>query len=120
MRGLGHDNILSMDGVYVDLKEDSLWVRMELMERSLADIIGLVGEGLQLQERTIARFTSDVSCGLSESSILLTVCQILLALEYLRSHNIAHRDVRSDNLLLNKHGVLKLGAFCPPSSPDSN
>ncbi|KJA17839.1 hypothetical protein HYPSUDRAFT_145905 [Hypholoma sublateritium FD-334 SS-4] len=95
MRGLGHENILSMDGVYVDLREDSLWVRMELMERSLADIIGLVGEGLQLQERTIARFASD----------------ILLALEYLRSHNIAHRDVRSDNLLLNKHGVLKLADF---------
>jgi len=49
-----------MDGVYVDLVEDSLWVRMELMERSLADIIGLVGNGLQLQERTIARFASDV------------------------------------------------------------
>jgi len=58
--GLGHENVLGMDGVYVDLVEDSLWVRMELMERSLADIIGLVGDGLQLQERTIARFASDV------------------------------------------------------------
>ncbi|KAF8966927.1 kinase-like protein [Flammula alnicola] len=95
MRGLGHDNVLGMDGVYVDLVEDSLWVRMELMERSLADIIGLVGDGLQLQERTIARFASDVLC----------------ALEYLQKHNIAHRDVRSDNLLLNKHGVLKLADF---------
>ncbi|KAF9480273.1 hypothetical protein BDN70DRAFT_857053 [Pholiota conissans] len=95
MRGLGHDNILGMDGVYVDLQEDSLWVRMELMERSLADIIGLVGDGLQLQERTIARFASDVLC----------------ALEFLQRHNIAHRDVRSDNLLLNKQGVLKLADF---------
>ena len=58
--GLGHENVLGMDGVYVDLVEDSLWVRMELMERSLADIIGLAGDGLQLQERTIARFASDV------------------------------------------------------------
>ena len=24
-------------------------------------------------------------------------------------HLIAHRDVRSDNLLLNKHGIIKLG-----------
>ncbi|KAF8176288.1 kinase-like domain-containing protein [Pholiota molesta] len=95
MRGLWHDNVLGMDGVYVDLQEDSLWVRMELMERSLADIISLVGDGLQLQERTIARFTSDVLC----------------ALEYLQRHNIAHRDVRSDNLLLDKHGVLKLADF---------
>ncbi|KIM41724.1 hypothetical protein M413DRAFT_71058 [Hebeloma cylindrosporum] len=93
--GLGHENVLGMDGVYVDLVEDSLWVRMELMERSLADIIGLAGDGLQLQERTIARFASDVLC----------------ALEYLQKHHIAHRDVRSDNLLLNKHGVLKLADF---------
>ncbi|KAF9553865.1 kinase-like protein [Agrocybe pediades] len=90
-----HDNILGMDAVYVDLLEDSLWVRMELMERSLADIIALAGDGLQLQERVLARFTSD----------------ILSALDYLQKHNIAHRDVRSDNLLLNKHGVLKLAEF---------
>ncbi|PPQ90271.1 LOW QUALITY PROTEIN: hypothetical protein CVT25_013096 [Psilocybe cyanescens] len=95
MRGLGHENVLGMDGVYVDLVEDSLWVRMELMERSLADIIALVGDGLQLQERTIARFASDVLC----------------ALEFLQKHNISHRDVRSDNLLLNKNGVLKLADF---------
>jgi len=33
---------------------------------------------------------------------------VLLALEYLQKQRIAHRDVRSDNLLLNSHGVLKL------------
>lgn len=64
MKGLGHTNVLGMDAVYVDLVEDSLWVRMELMERSLADIIGLVGEGLMLQDRMIARFASDV-CSVS-------------------------------------------------------
>ncbi|KAF5376046.1 hypothetical protein D9615_007666 [Tricholomella constricta] len=92
MKGLWHDNVLSMDAVYVDLVEDTLWIRMELMERSLADIIGLVGQGLILQDRTIARFAGDV----------------LLALEYLQSQRIAHRDVRSDNLLLNSKGILKL------------
>lgn len=95
MRGLWHENVLGMDALYVDLSEDSLWIRMELMERSLADIVGLVGDGLMLQDRMIARFASD----------------ILLALEYLQKHHIAHRDVRSDNLLLNKHGILKLTDF---------
>ena len=60
MKGLGHENVLGMDGVYVDLVEDSLWVRMELMERSLADMVGLVGDGLMLQDRMLARFASDV------------------------------------------------------------
>ena len=62
MRGLWHDNVLSMDAVYVDLMEDALWIRMELMERSLADLIGLIGNGLMLQERMMARFASDVCC----------------------------------------------------------
>ena len=60
MKGLSHENMLGMDGVYVDLVEDSLWVRMELMERSLADLVGLVGDGLMLQDRMLARFASDV------------------------------------------------------------
>ena len=60
MRGLWHENVLGMDALYVDLSEDSLWIRMELMERSLADIVGLVGDGLMLQDRMIARFASDV------------------------------------------------------------
>lgn len=38
---------------------------------------------------------------------------MLLALEYLQKRHISHRDVRSDNLLLNKDGVLKIGLeFC--------
>jgi len=48
-----------------------------------------------VQERMIARFASDV----------------LLALEYLQKRHISHRDVRSDNLLLNKDGVLKIADF---------
>lgn len=61
MKGLWHSHVLSVDAVYVDLVEDSVWLRMELMERSLADVIVLVESGLVLQERTIARFASDVS-----------------------------------------------------------
>ncbi|KAF8626028.1 hypothetical protein AX15_005118 [Amanita polypyramis BW_CC] len=106
MKGLFHQNVLTMDALYVDLMEDSLWIRMELMERSLADVVSLVDSGLMLHDRMIARFASDV----------------LQALQFLQQHDIAHRDVRSDNLLLNLHGVLKLADFSgavqvSPSSP---
>lgn len=60
LRELSHKNILSLDALYVDLMEDTLWIRMELMERSLPDVIALVDDGLVLQERTMARFASDV------------------------------------------------------------
>ena len=61
LKGLMHPNVLGMDALYVDLVEDSVWIRMELMERSLADAIELVGEGLVLVERVISRFANDVS-----------------------------------------------------------
>ncbi|TFK24887.1 hypothetical protein FA15DRAFT_669093 [Coprinopsis marcescibilis] len=95
MKGLGHENIIGLDGLYMDFLEDTLWIRMELMERSLADVLSLVDQGLMLQDRMMARFASD----------------ILHGLEYLEKHFIAHRDVRSDNLLVNKHGVLKITDF---------
>ncbi|KAJ7607403.1 hypothetical protein FB45DRAFT_1135466 [Roridomyces roridus] len=88
--------VLGLDALYVDLMDDALWIRMELMERSLADVVGLVDAGLRIQEpRVLARFASDM----------------LQALDYLQKHGIAHRDLRSDNLLLNSQGVLKLTDF---------
>ena len=35
--------------------------------------------------------------------------QTLTALSFLQAHGISHRDVRSDNLLVNHNGVVKLG-----------
>ena len=59
--GMGH--VLIMEALYVDLQEDSLWIRMELMERSLADVVALVEDGHmeKMDEKVVARFASDVS-----------------------------------------------------------
>ncbi|KIN95171.1 hypothetical protein M404DRAFT_166480 [Pisolithus tinctorius Marx 270] len=95
LKNLEHEHILLLDGVTVVALDTSLWIRMELMERSLADVIALVAEGLALQERMVGRFTSDVLVGLG----------------YLQKQQIAHRDVRSDNLLLNAAGVVKIADF---------
>jgi p21-activated kinase 1 len=60
MRGIHCENILSMDALYVDPVEDTLWVRMELMTRSLSSIIELSRVGLALSDRLIAGCTKDV------------------------------------------------------------
>ena len=59
--GMAH--VLIMQAMYVDLQEDSLWIRMELMERSLADVVALVEQGHleRIDEKVAARFASDVS-----------------------------------------------------------
>lgn len=53
--------------------------------------------------------------------ILIYHCnQVAMALSFLNSCGIAHRDVRSDNLLVNQSGVVKLGTrsscFCATKS----
>ena len=80
LRGARHPHVLQMEGLYVDLVEDSLWIGMELMERSLADMLGVGadeeeegeedGPGaaaaagvavVTITENMIARFAWDVS-----------------------------------------------------------
>lgn len=126
LKNLDHEHLLLLDAIYVGSNtiqdeetksasavDTSLWIRMELMERSLADVIGLVAEGLVLQDRLIGRFASDVSVPYSSipGQVLMVVRQILHGLDYLQRQHIAHRDVRSDNLLVNAAGVVKLGAL---------
>jgi serine/threonine protein kinase len=43
-RVLRHANVLRMERLYVDVAEESLWIGMELMDRSLADVLAVVGE----------------------------------------------------------------------------
>lgn len=124
LKGLWHEHVLGIDAMYVDLTEDSLWIRMELMHRSLTDVLMYVKDGpLVLAERVMARFVYDVSTFFFLPlffSFFLTDfffaslpfrIQVLLALDYLQQHNIAHRDIRSDNLLINPEGMLKLADF---------
>ena len=69
-RALRHANVLRMERLYVDVVEESLWIGMELMDRSLADVLGVVGEEaldgggpVAVTEKMIARFVWDVSGG---------------------------------------------------------
>lgn len=37
--------------------------------------------------------------------------EVVLALEYLHNHNIVHRDIKPDNMLIGQQGHLKLTDF---------
>ncbi|KAI9316365.1 kinase-like domain-containing protein [Dichotomocladium elegans] len=92
-----HPNVVEYIGCYST--GDEIWVVMECMDVALADIIAVNmeqddHEGI-LTESHIARIARD---------ILRALCRI----HYL--HRI-HRDIRSDNILLNTRGEVKLSDF---------
>jgi len=59
LRDVQHENLLGYHSLY--FAEDALWLRMELMDRSCADLLALYEVGLVVDEKHIACVTRDVS-----------------------------------------------------------
>lgn len=57
---------------------------------------------------------------LDESVILIILKEILIALEYLHNQGKIHRDLKSQNILLNNHGEVKLTDFGVSTQLSSN
>jgi len=88
MKKIHHPTIVDFKGAW---KKDAgtVWVIMELMDGTvLSKLLGHI----KLQFEHIARIT----------------LSILEALKYLHENNILHRDLKSDNILINAKGQVKL------------
>ncbi|KAI8595334.1 kinase-like domain-containing protein [Dissophora ornata] len=100
MKASHHPNIVAFVGCHLSSSE--LWMVMERMDISLADVIAInpftgqhhPDQGL-LQECHMARVAKDT----------------LEAISYLHQHERIHRDIRSDNILLGMDGRVKLADF---------
>uniref|UniRef100_A0A8C5BFH2 non-specific serine/threonine protein kinase n=2 Tax=Gadus morhua TaxID=8049 RepID=A0A8C5BFH2_GADMO len=90
MRGLQHPNIVQMFDSFETDKE--VVVVTEYAEGELFQILEDDGQLPETQVQEIA-------------------CQLVSALYYLHSHRILHRDMKPQNILLGKCGVVKLCDF---------
>ena len=89
-----HPNVVQMLGIHYPTPEAKLpWLVMELMESSLKDFLHR-----NLDQNKVPLYT--------KLSILVDICQ---GLEFLHGQDIIHRDLSSNNVLLTKHCVAKIG-----------
>ncbi|EPY52665.1 STE/STE20/PAKA protein kinase Shk2 [Schizosaccharomyces cryophilus OY26] len=91
MRESFHPNIVSFLDAFL-IKDRHLWVIMEYMNAgSLTNII----QQHKLTEEHVAR-------------ICLEICK---GIQHLHARNVIHRDIKSDNVLLDKQGNIKITDF---------
>ena len=90
-----HPNIVQFIGIYYpNPNADLPWLVMELMYTNVTGLVEQRGK----EKKDIPLYF--------KMSILVDACQ---GLRFLHSKNIAHRDLSSNNILLTKHFVAKIG-----------
>lgn len=90
----GHANVVQYLGHFYDEKLSEMRIFMEFIEGG-----------------TLASKVKELESGLSLSSIRNYMRQILQGLDYIHSKGVVHRDLKGENILVTKDGVLKLTDF---------
>ncbi|KAF2114795.1 kinase-like domain-containing protein [Lophiotrema nucula] len=93
MKDSKHPNIVNFLDAFLQEEQSELWVVMEFMEGgALTDII-------------------DNNPSISEDQIATICLETCKGLEHLHNQNIIHRDIKSDNVLLDGRGNVKITDF---------
>jgi len=93
MKSAKHKNIVAFFGAYQ--VESKIWVVMELMDAGCLTEILDEFETLKMTEIQMSRVCNDV----------------LLAIYHMHGMHCIHRDIKSDNILINSKGHIKLADF---------
>ncbi|EJS41829.1 skm1p [Saccharomyces arboricola H-6] len=96
-----HENIVNFLEAYI-IDAEELWVIMEYMEGGcLTDILDAAAE----------TSSGKRSSPLNETQMAYIVKETCQGLMFLHDNKIIHRDIKSDNILLNSQGLVKITDF---------
>ncbi|KPI82422.1 putative protein kinase, partial [Leptomonas seymouri] len=99
MKKLRHRNIVSLYEVIDDPSADKLYLVMQYVDK------GVVA-------KVEVRANSDYVCDpIPPAQLVRYAREILTGLQYLHRHDVVHRDLKPDNILVNKEGHVFLADF---------
>ncbi|XP_005061938.1 PREDICTED: serine/threonine-protein kinase 32A [Ficedula albicollis] len=81
----------------------NLWYSFQDEEDMFMVVDLLLGGDLRYHLQRDVRFP--------EGAVKLFICELVLALDYLQSRHIIHRDIKPDNILLDEHGHVHITDF---------
>ncbi|KAJ5584053.1 uncharacterized protein N7459_003853 [Penicillium hispanicum] len=112
MKDSQHANIVNFLDSFLQEQSNELWVVMEFMEGgALTDVID---NNQVIQENQIATICAEVRVFIFRLhyTLVINICiQTCKGLAHLHSQNIIHRDIKSDNVLLDRVGHVKITDF---------
>ncbi|KAJ2488943.1 hypothetical protein IWW47_005321, partial [Coemansia sp. RSA 2052] len=100
---LQHPNLVRLYEALNDSEQDVLYLVIDLCENG-----------------PVQKIDSSMSEPLQPEVAHKYFTQALLALEYLHEHDIVHRDIKPDNMLLTKNDTLKISDFGESTLHDNN
>jgi len=104
LKRLSHPNVVRMVEVIDDPMEDNLFFIMEYVDGG-----------------AIVELEPDGTCqAMGEGRTHDLLCQALRGLEYLHANKVVHRDLKPDNILLDRLGVVKIVDFGVASTFDGD
>ncbi|OQU76930.1 hypothetical protein SORBI_3010G236700 [Sorghum bicolor] len=93
LQRLDHPNVMKLEGIATSRMHRSIYLVFDFMYSDLARLVLRSGNRL------------------TEPQIKCYMQQLLAGLQHCHERGILHRDIKGSNLLIDRHGVLKIGDF---------